>query len=148
MKFRTLAELERAIEHVSVQLYDIPGGGEFSDKFINSMLISVGMSPRDYTMWTELSADDVRRFLVHHVGHDLAYHTNQLESEERCVELAEALLGRAGEGYRWFANHSASLEEIRKGSYSWDPISSWTFDLGYIAIGESHSFLVCFLAED
>jgi hypothetical protein len=143
-----LSELIEAVSEVALELHSIDFGGDTSDPAITAMLESVGLCTRGEIKWRGHTRDDVTAFLVHHIGHDLAYHKDQLETEERCYELAAQILQHTDPGDQWFANHSADLQSLRRGSYGWSPVSTWTFDACYVAIGERRSLCICFLAED
>lgn len=86
--------------------------------------------------------------IAHHIGHDLAYPSKLLIDIPRCHSLAESIVFHADDDCRWLANHSASLDQILTGSYGWTPVSDWTFDLAYVAVGSRNTLFVCFLAED
>lgn len=86
--------------------------------------------------------------IAHHIGHDLAYSSRQLIDVSRCHSLAESIVLHADDDCRWLANHSASLDQILTGSYGWTPVSDWTFDIAYVAVGSRNTLFVCFLAED
>lgn len=148
MSLPSLSELQEAVCQVAVELHSIDFGGETSDPAIATMLESIGLCSRGEIKWRRLDRDDVTGFLSHHIGHDLAYHKDQLEVKERCSELAAQIFRHTDPKDSWFSNHSADLETLKRGSYGWSPVSNWTFDACYVAVGEQRSLCVCFLAED
>ena len=97
--------------------------------------------------WSPLSGP-VLPFLAHHIGHDLAYSSMQLIDAPKCETLAHQLIAHADEDAVWLANHSSTIDDIVRGSYGWTPVSTWTFDLAYVAVGSETTLFICFFAED
>ena len=148
MESSTLKDLEEAICHVAVQIHHINGGGDFSDIGITSLLRPTGLIPKYEVKWRELEPVKLPDMIAYHIGHDLACNGNPLEEEGRCNALAHQIIALADADCRWFANHDADLDALRAGRYSWTPVSDWTFDACYVAVGERRSLCVCFQAED
>lgn len=87
-------------------------------------------------------------YLAHHIGHDLAHSSTQLVDVARCQSLAKSIIRHADDNCEWLANHRASFDQLVSGSYGWTPVSDWTFDIAYVAVGSKHTLFVCFFAED
>lgn len=98
--------------------------------------------------WMPLGERDVFGLIAHHVGHDLAYGTGDPARADEDRRLALRLLSLADAGALWYTNHSATLDQITRGSYSFTEVSGWTFGLAYVAVGPTNTLFVCFQAED
>ena len=87
--------------------------------------------------------------LAYHIGHDLAYSSQQLLPVERCQAIANAFAAIADDDSRWFTNNTErTIHPDGSSGYGCCPVSDWTFDAAFVAVGARNTLVICFLAED
>jgi hypothetical protein len=99
--------------------------------------------------WRVVDPQIIPKILSYRIGHDLAYSTDELLPIADCDDLAARLVSHADSNSVWVTNHHITdVWSSCKDSYSWTPVSDWTFDMAIVAVGASHTLFICFLAED
>lgn len=87
--------------------------------------------------------------VAYYIGHNLAYTGYQLLPVDECIALAEDLLRHADPGATWVTNASPDASGTDGlSSYSWTPVSDWTFDMAIVGVGHARTVFICFFAED
>lgn len=144
---QSLAEIVDSIDSVVCEAYLTPTTSIDPATAADAAVVAAGYSPIGQN-WRELSSEGIADELAFRIGHDLAYSV-RLVPEGQCKALSTALMSHAHKDARWLTNvgpghHSADCSS----GYSWAPISDWTFDAAFVAVGPEKTLLICFFAED
>ena len=143
----SLADIIAAVnDHVVIEAHVFPTNSPEHVVAADSAAIATGQRAIG-SKWHPLSGSP-NAFLAYHIGHDLAYSGMQLVDQAKCDSLARQLVHHADDDAVWYANHNSSIDDIVRGSYGWTPISTWTFDMAYVAVGSKTTLFICFFAED
>jgi hypothetical protein len=105
-------------------------------RFTGSAALAEEWTPR----FDEFSEEWAVRRLTWLLGHDLAY-DSELVPEAEAEEVANRFVELLPSPRRWFSNRS----NVSRG---WSPMTSYTYDEGVIAAGESRAYIAWFMAED
>ena len=143
-----LAEIVDSIDVVVVRAHSISTLPGDPITVANAVVTSAGYKSIG-ERWRELDHRTVLDTLTYYIGHDLAYSSEQLMPVERCRSVAQALLQHADTNAQWYTNLGFGDHRVDHSSVvSWTPISDWTFDAAFVAIGERTTLFICFFAED
>ena len=146
-QMQSIADIIAAVDdEVAMEVHTFPTDSTEPTSAADSASLAAGQSAIA-DKWRPL-AGSVLPFLSHHIGHDLAYSSMQLIDVPKCELLAQQLVAHADDDAVWLANHSSTIDDIVRGSYGWTPVSTWTFDLAYVAVGSKTTLFICFFAED